>query len=75
MRLWPWRRTVRVPADDGCPNDLPAWARDELVRLRLEVFDLQVALDVAKEARQKAALGAVAGPTVTFGPGWDDGHG
>lgn len=30
-----------MPADNGVPNDLPPWARDELVRRRLEMCDLQ----------------------------------
>lgn len=35
------RRYVRVPAESGVPNDLPPWARDELVRRRLEATDLR----------------------------------
>lgn len=35
------RRYVRVPAENGVPADLPPWARDELVRRRLESTDLR----------------------------------
>jgi hypothetical protein len=43
------RRWVRVPRDGGVPADLPPWARDELVRLRLENVELRAALERYRE--------------------------
>lgn len=36
-----FRRRVLVPAESGVPADLPPWARDELVRRRLEASDMK----------------------------------
>lgn len=39
--MWPRQKTVRVPRDHGCPADLPPWARDEMVRLRVAEYNLR----------------------------------
>ncbi len=41
--MWPRSKTVRVPRDHGSPSDLPPWARDEMVRLRIAEHDLRTA--------------------------------
>lgn len=38
------RKRVAIIIDDGTPLCLPSWARDEIVRLRLENIDLKIAM-------------------------------
>lgn len=50
-REHPGRDKVVVPAWRGVPDDLPLWACDEIVRLRLENLNLSEALKRARIPR------------------------
>lgn len=55
-----FKRYRLVPARDGVPNDLPAWARDELVGRRLAMADLR-----DKNTKLRIALAEARGEDVS----------